>query len=161
MELRRPRLTCVKLPSSHKDGPERSPWGAQGVWGQRASGAGGLACLPTGNNALRQGVWAWLARSLGERTRPPACPPPARGEAEGGRHGCGDPSRTEAGPPLGPVAHSHMLTDTLNTHSNPRTHASHCTHSAAGPAYVDAGPRRLTGGEPVMVLMVWQGAGRR
>ena len=141
------------------------PSGARG--GRRASGGkgrlelGGWLACPLGNNALRQGVWAWLARSLGERTRPPACPPPVRGEAEGGRHGCGDPSRTEAGPPLGPVAHSHMLTDTLNTHSNPRTHASHCTHSAAGPAYVDTGPRRVTGGEPEMVLMVWEGAGRR
>lgn len=54
-----------------------------------------------------------------------------------------------------------MLTDTLNTHSNPRIHVSHWTHSAAGPAYVDTGSRRVTGGESEMVLMVWEGAGRR
>lgn len=77
MELRRLQLTCVKLPSSQKDGPERSPWGAQGVWGQRASGAGGLACLPTGEERTPAGclgLRAWLARSLRERT-PSTCLP--------------------------------------------------------------------------------------
>ena len=57
MELRRLQLTCVKLPSSQKDGPERSPWGAKGVWGQRASGAGGWLACPLGKNTPRQGVW--------------------------------------------------------------------------------------------------------
>ena len=99
MELRRPRLTCVKLPSSHKDGPERSPWGVQGLWGQRASGAGGLACLPTGEERTpagrlgltrsltggeptpagrlgAQGVWAGgLARPLTGGTHPSTCLP--------------------------------------------------------------------------------------
>lgn len=57
MELRRLQLTCVKLPSSQKDGPERSPWGHRASGGKGRLELGGWLACPLGKNAPRQGVW--------------------------------------------------------------------------------------------------------
>ena len=82
--------------------------GAKGVW---SWGAGLLAHWGITHSGRASGPGS--PAHWGNAPRPPACPPPARGEAEGGRHGCGDPSRTEAGPPLGATStltHAHRHT---------------------------------------------------
>lgn len=92
--------------------PERSPWGAQGVWGP---GAGSV-----GENA----------------PRPPAFPPPARGEAEGRRDRRTNPQQDRGWAiPWGPVTHTCSQTHTQHSYQPKDTHVAldtlhsrPCTH---------------------------------
>lgn len=85
----------------------------------------------SGARGGRRASGGWGAGSVGENApRPPASPPPARGEAEGRRDGHTDPQQDRGWAiPWGPVTRSYVLTDTHSTVLSTQGHTRHTGHT--------------------------------